>query len=172
MSHARTTAHHPRESACPIGVPDTESAAGRPPDREVSRMKDGKFHIPPMPVVALTLLAVGLGASTVALGLALLGLGSLAFLISTAVDTGVMSTIIGAAQLVVGVAALVLAFGFWFQRSWAWGLGLVVFGLSLVVSAASVAAGATIGSVAVLVAVALLVLWYLYQPRVKALYGH
>ncbi|MFN8520704.1 MAG: hypothetical protein U0667_15215 [Chloroflexota bacterium] len=39
-------------------------------------------------------------------------------------------------------------------------------------SAASVAAGATIGSVAILVAIALLVMWYLYQPRVKTLYGH
>jgi hypothetical protein len=47
-----------------------------------------------------------------------------------------------------------------------------VFGLSLIVSAASIAAGATIGSVAVLIAIALLVMWYLYQPRVKAIYGH
>ena len=135
-------------------------------------MKDGKFHIPPMPVVALTLLAIGLGASTMALGLALLGIEFLAFLVSSAADTGIMASIIGSAQLVVGVAALVLAFGLWFQRSWAWGFALVVFGLSLIVSAASIAAGATIGSVAVLIAVALLVLWYLYQPRVKAIYGH
>lgn len=135
-------------------------------------MKDGKLHIPPLPVFALTLLAVGLGACTMALGLALLGIGAFSFLVSTAGGTGVMATITGAAQLVVGVAALVLAFGLWFQRSWAWGLGLVTFGLSLIVSAASIAAGATVGSVVVLMAVALLVLWYLYQPRVKALYGH
>jgi uncharacterized membrane protein (DUF2068 family) len=146
-------------------------AALRPVDQEVA-MKDGKLHIPPMPVVVLTLLAIGLGATTMALGLALLGISSLAFLVSATTDTGIMATIVGAAQLVVGVAALVLAFGLWFQRSWAWGLGLVVFGLSLVVSVASVAAGATIGSVALLIAVALLVLWYLYQPRVKTLYGH
>ena len=136
-------------------------------------MKDGKFHVPPMPVVALTLLAVGLGAihhgaRPGAPGARIAGVPASA----RPPTRASWPRIIGAAQLVVGVAALVLAFGFWFQRSWAWGLGLVVFGLSLIVSAASVAAGATIGSVAVLVAVALLVLWYLYQPRVKALYGH
>jgi uncharacterized membrane protein (DUF2068 family) len=135
-------------------------------------MNDGKFHIPPVPVMALTLLAVGLGASAMVLGLALLGTSSLAFLVSSTTDIGIMAPIIGSAQLVVGVSALVLAFGLWFQRSWAWGLGIVVFGLSLIVSAASVAAGATVGSVAVLIAISLLVLWYLYQPRVKALYGH
>jgi hypothetical protein len=155
-----------------MGVPQHRRPRGGRQTREVSRMKDRSFTIPPLPVVALTLLAIGLGATTMALGLALLGVGSLAFLLSATTDQGIMATIIGAAQLVVGVSALVLAFGLWFQRSWAWGLGLVVFGLSLIVSAASVAAGATIGSVAVLIAIALLVLWYLYQPRVKALYGH
>ena len=70
-------------------------------------MKDGKLHIPPMPVVVLTLLAIGLGATTMALGLALLGIGSLAFLVSTATDTGIMATLVGAAQLVVGVLSLI-----------------------------------------------------------------
>ena len=96
-----------------------------------------------MPVVALTLLAIGPGASTMAARPRAAGDRILAFLVSSAADTGIMASIIGSAQLVVGVAALVLAFGFWFQRSWAWGFALVVFGLSLIVSAASIAAGAS-----------------------------
>ena len=76
------------------------------------------------------------------------------------------------AELVVGVATLVLAFGFWLQRSWAWGMGVAVFGLSIVVSIISLAAGvASLGSVVFLIALALMVVWYLYQPKVKAIYG-
>lgn len=124
-----------------------------------------------LPVVVLTLLAAGLGAATTVAGLALLGVAELGFLQNANRDS-VLAGIVGVAQLVVGVATMVLAFGFWLQRSWAWGLGVAVFGLSVVVSLISVAAGvSSLGSVVFLVALALMVVWYLYQPKVKALYG-
>jgi hypothetical protein len=124
-----------------------------------------------LPVVALTLLAAGVGAVTLVTGLALLGVAGLGFLLNDA-RNGVLATIIGVADLVVGVATLVLAFGFWLQRSWAWGMGVAVFGLSIVVSLISLAAGvASLASVVFLIALALMVVWYLYQPKVKAIYG-
>lgn len=124
-----------------------------------------------LPVVVLTLIAVGLGAATLVAGLALIGVGQLGFLLS---DTrnAVLAGLVGVAQLVVGVAILVLAFGFWLQRAWAWGLGVAVFGMSIVVSLIGVAAGvSSIGSVVFVIAVALMVVWYLYQPKTKAAYG-
>jgi hypothetical protein len=124
-----------------------------------------------LPVIVLTLLAAGLGAATTVAGLALLGVAELGFLQNANRDA-VLAGIVGVAQLVVGVATMVLAFGFWLQRSWAWGLGVAVFGLSVVVGLISVAAGvSSLGSVIFLVALALMVVWYLYQPKVKALYG-
>jgi hypothetical protein len=125
-----------------------------------------------LPVVTLTLLTAGLGAANLVVGMALTTVGQLGFLLNDGRNSTIAS-LIGVALLVVGVASLVLAFGFWLQRSWAWGLGIAVFGLSTVVSVISLAAGvASLGSSVFLVAVAMLVLWYLYQPRVKALYGH
>ena len=124
-----------------------------------------------IPVVALTLLAAGLGAATVVAGLALMGVAEVGFLLSDTRNS-VVAGLIGVAQLVVGVASMVLAFGFWLQRSWAWGLGVAVFGLTIVVSIIGIAAGvASLGSFIFIVALSLMVVWYLYQPRVKALYG-
>ena len=124
-----------------------------------------------LPVVVLTLLAAGLGAATLVAGLALLGVAELGFLLN-GTRNAVLASLIGVAHLVVGVSSLVLAFGFWLQRSWAWGLGVAVFGLSIVLSLIGVAAGvSSLGSVVFLIALALMVVWYLYQPKVKALYG-
>ncbi len=125
----------------------------------------------PLPVVALTLLAAGLGAATLVAGMALTGVSQLGFLLGDGRNS-TLASLFGVAQLVVGVSSLVLAFGFWLQRSWAWGLGLAVFGLSLVIDVLCLAASvASIGSIIFLAAVAVLVVWYLYQPKVKALYG-
>lgn len=125
-----------------------------------------------LPVVALTLLAAGLGAAALVLGMALTSVAQVGFLLGEGKNSS-MASLIGVGQIVVGVASLVLAFGFWLQRSWAWGLGIAVFGLSLVMSVISLAAGvASLTSAVFLIAVAVLVLWYLYQPRVKSLYGH
>jgi hypothetical protein len=124
-----------------------------------------------LPVVVLTLLSVGLGAATLVAGLALMGVAELGFVLSET-RNAVMASLIGVAQLVVGVSSLVLAFGFWLQRSWAWGLGVAVFGLSIVLSIIAIVAGvSSLGAVIFIVALALMVVWYLYQPKVKALYG-
>jgi len=124
-----------------------------------------------LPVVALTVLAAGLGAATMVAGLAMISGAQIGFLLSEGRNS-TLASLIGVAELAVGVSTLVLAFGFWLQRSWAWGLGIAVFGLSVVVDVISLAAGvASLASTVFLAAVPVLVLWYLYQPRVKTLYG-
>lgn len=124
-----------------------------------------------LPVVALTLLAVGLGAVALVLGLALTSVAQVGFLLNEGRNS-TMASLLGVAQIVVGVSGLVLAFGFWLQRSWAWGLGLAVFGLSVVVSVISFVAGvASLASTVFMLALGLLVVGYLLQPKVRALYG-
>ena len=125
-----------------------------------------------LPVVALTLLAAGLAPRPSWPGMALTSVAQVGFLLSDGRNS-TLASLIGVAELVVGVASLVLAFGFWLQRSWAWGLGIAVFGLSLGRRASSAwppvwrAWAASCSSSRS----RSLVLWYLYQPKVKALYG-
>ena len=124
-----------------------------------------------LPVVALTLIAAGIGAVTLVAGMAMISGAQIGFLLNDGRNSS-LASLIGVANLVVGVSSLFLAFGFWLQRSWAWGLGIAVFGLSLVVDVISVAAGvASLYSSVFLAAIAAMVLWYLYQPKVKTLYG-
>lgn len=124
-----------------------------------------------LPVVVLTILAAGLGGVMMAAGLALIGVGQLAFLLNDPGNT-VLAGIVGVAELVVGVASLVLAFGFWLQRSWAWGLGISIFGLSAVLSLVGlVSSVSTLGSAIFLLAVSLFMLWYLYQPKTRTVLG-
>src|SRR4249919_3345554 len=111
-----------------------------------------------LPVVALTLLAAGIGAVSLVAGMAMISGAQIGFLLNDG-KTSSLASLLGIAELVVGVSLLVLAFGFWLQRSWAWGLGIAVFGLSLVVDVISVAAGvAGIASSVFLAAVAAVVL--------------
>jgi len=124
-----------------------------------------------LPVVVLTLIAAGLGAATLVAGLALVGVSQLGFMLSDSRNSA-MAGLVGVAQLVVGVGSLALAFGFWFQRVWAWGLGVAVFGLSIGVSLIGVLAGvSSLASVVFLIAISALVLWFLFQPKTKAAYG-
>ena len=125
----------------------------------------------PLPTVVLGVLAAGIGATLMVSGLALLGLAPLAFLVD-ANQSGLAATLAGAAELVVGIGSLVLAFGFFFQRDWAWGSGLAVYGVSLILSVVAFVVGLRVGSVLFLAALSLLMLWYLYQPKVRAIYSH
>jgi len=94
---------------------------------------------------------------------------------------GVM-TIVGIALVAVGILGVATAFGLWRGRGWAWLIarlwasvcivaGLVGAGLSLLGDTlASAALGLVVGSTGTAI-VAAIVLWYLYQPHVKAALG-
>lgn len=91
-------------------------------------------------------------------------------------------TVVGIVLVAVGVLGLATAFGLLRQRNWAWLIarlwasvcivaGLVGAGVSLLSDTlTSTIAGAVIGSTGTAI-VAAVVLWYLYQPRVKAAFG-
>jgi len=91
-------------------------------------------------------------------------------------------TVVGVVLVVVGVLGLATAFGLWSERNWAWLIarlwasvcivaGLVGAGVSLLSDTlTSTILGSMIGSTGTAI-VAALVLWYLYQPHVKAAFG-
>ena len=94
---------------------------------------------------------------------------------------GIM-TVVGLVLVAVGVLGLATAFGLWRERNWAWLIarlwasvcivtGLVGAGLSLLGDTLTSQILATVIGSAGTAIVAAGVLWYLYQPHVKAAFG-
>lgn len=105
----------------------------------------------------------GLLASLVLLGLgaagAVGGLGGLAFLA-------------GIFVLAYAVLSLVLAYGFWTLKPWAWPLGIGVEVLGIVQAVLQFMNDSSgVVSLVLSLAIAAVILWYLFQPHVKAAFG-
>jgi hypothetical protein len=123
----------------------------------------------PLGVTVLAVLALVTGILSLVSGLALLGVGGLG--IFGAGATGGYVLALGALTFALAPVSLGLGYGFWAMKPWAWGAGLCVYGVSIGLSLFGVLlAGLPLISVAVNVGVAAFVLWYLFQPQVKAVF--
>ena len=102
-----------------------------------------------------SLALLGLGAAATATG----GLGGLAFLA-------------GIIILAYSVLSLILAYGFWTLKPWAWPLGIGVQVLGIIQAVLQFMNNSTnVISLVLSLAIAGVILWYLYQPHVKAAFG-
>jgi uncharacterized membrane protein (DUF2068 family) len=106
---------------------------------------------------------LGLLASLVLLGLgaagAAAGLGGLAF-------------IAGIIVLAYSILSLVLAYGFWTLKPWAWPLGVGVQAVGILQAILQFANDSSqIVNLVISIAIAGVILWYLFQPHVKAAFG-
>jgi hypothetical protein len=122
----------------------------------------------PTGITILAVLAAIGGVFALLAGLALVGMGGLA---GTAGGGG-FAAILGLLFLALGALELVLAYGFWTLKPWAWtlGIGLQVAGVVLnVLQFMNNTANA--GSTVVSVVIAAAIIWYLYQPHIKAAFG-
>lgn len=81
---------------------------------------------------------------------------------------GVVS-LIGVVVVVIGLVSLVLAWGLWTGKGWAWILSLVVAALGLIISLISLARG-RVGAIVVL-ALDAIIIYYLFRPNVRAFFG-
>jgi hypothetical protein len=125
-----------------------------------------------MGVHFLAALAVVTGIVAIAAGLALLGVTTVAFLAPGSGVQGTVLTVLGTADLVLGIASLFVGFGFWYMKSWCWSLGLAVYSVILIVAIVSFVLGASsLGMAIVTIAVSLLVLYFLFQPKVREAFG-
>ena len=65
-----------------------------------------------------------------------------------------------------------LAYGFWFLKPWAWPLGVGVQAVGILQAVLQFMNNTTqIVSLVISLAIAGLILWYLFQPHVKAAFG-
>ena len=105
-------------------------------------------------------------------------LGALAVMLGGAavstVDAGTGGSVLiyGILELAVSVAYLAFGIGAWGLKPWAWSLGIIVAGASVVLSIVGVLLGWTnIAGVLLNVVVSGVILYYLFTPGVKAAFG-
>ena len=105
----------------------------------------------------------GLLASLVFLGLGAAG---------TTSDLGGLAFLAGLIILAYSLLSLALAYGFWTLKPWAWPLGVGVQVLGIVQAVLQfLNDGTQFFSLLVSLAIAGVILWYLFQPHVKAAFG-
>ncbi|KQM10963.1 hypothetical protein AOA80_10920 [Methanomassiliicoccales archaeon RumEn M1] len=125
-----------------------------------ARKEEGR----PRGVTVLTGLYVLSALLTILSGLLAFGLLSLLGPLGTAVGAAV-----GVALVAIGVVQLVIAWGLWRGRRWARILAIILTVLGLV---PDVIGSLTLNPLSLVgLLIGLLILWYLYQPQVRAFYG-
>jgi len=77
--------------------------------------------------------------------------------------------IIGAVLIIVGLLYLVLAYGLWSGKGWAWWISLILAGLGVILSILSLLRGGVVAVITLLLD--LLIIYYLLKPNVKAFFG-
>lgn len=124
----------------------------------------------PTGVTILAILAFIGGIFGILGGLALVGFsGRIA---ASGVAGGGFATILGVLLLLYGVLALVLGYGFWTLKPWAWTLGVGLQAAGIVLNVLQFINDSTqLVSAIFSIAISVAILWYLYQPHVKAAFG-
>jgi uncharacterized membrane protein (DUF2068 family) len=102
--------------------------------------------------------------------LVLLGLGAA---VSTASGLGGgLVFVAGIIVLAYSVLSLILAYGFWTLKPWAWPLGIGVQVLGIIQAVLQFMNDSTnVVSLVISLAIAGVILWYLNQPHVKSAFG-
>jgi uncharacterized membrane protein (DUF2068 family) len=93
-------------------------------------------------------------------------IGGIIFLVS-----GLVLLIIGIGiiLLALGIAYLVMAYGLWKGKGWAWTITLILAAIGIIVAVVSIATGNVGGIVSIIING--VIIYYLYRPNVKAFFG-
>lgn len=123
----------------------------------------------PLGVTLIAILSAIGGVFGLLAALVLLGAGAA---VSTATGLGGLTFVAGVIILAYAVLSLVLAYGFWNLKPWAWPLGVGVQALGVVQSVLQfMNDGSNVVGLVFSLAIAGIILWYLFQPHVKAAFG-
>ncbi len=113
-----------------------------------------------------------LGGCGVVAGGALLGAAGVQAGESNVGALGGLLSVYGILLLVISVAWIVFGIGAWTLKPWAWMLGLILVGASIVLSLLSIIAGwSTIGSQIISIVIDAVIVYYLMTPDVKRAFG-
>ena len=125
----------------------------------------------PMGITILAVLSAIGGVLGILGGVALIGLGGLA---ATSTGTAAyfgLGAVWGLIVLASAIASLVFAYGAWTLKPWAWPLGVALQIIGLALAALTVISGGDISGQIISVVISLVILYYLFQPNIKAVFG-
>jgi len=118
----------------------------------------------PFGVTIIAILIIIAGVISLLIGIGSVAIGPL---------IGLVFVVTGAISLALGVAYLVMAFGLWKGKGWAWTISTIVLFIGIVIDMISLprrSAGDTVSSI-VSIAINAVILYYLFRPHVKAYFG-
>jgi lysylphosphatidylglycerol synthetase-like protein (DUF2156 family) len=122
----------------------------------------------PLGVTIIAILIVIAGILTL-----LVGIGSIA--IGPLTSLGLVFVAAGVVSLVIGIAYLVMGYGLWKGKGWAWTISMIVLIIGIIIKLISlpraVASGSNFSEDIVSIAISAFILYYLYRPHVKAYFG-
>jgi len=125
----------------------------------------------PTGITVLAILAVIGGLLGLCGSVTLFGLGGLGAMAGE-VSSGIMASLFGAVGVVSAVLYLAFGFGAWTLKPWAWLLGIIGAGLAIVTNLLSLITGnATFVAALISLIVPGIILWYLFRPEIKAVFG-
>ena len=124
-----------------------------------------------MGITILAVLAAIGGFFGILGGLAVVGLGG--FLAASTGTAGLfgLAAVLGIVALVTGIASLAFAYGAWTLKPWAWPLGVALSIINLALSVATIAGGGDLTGQVIPIAINIIILYYLFQSNIKALFG-
>lgn len=124
----------------------------------------------PTGLTVLAVLAAIGGVLGILAGVALVGLGGVAAASTGSAAFFGLGAVAGIIVLALGIANLAFAYGAWTLKPWAWPLGVGLQILSLIWSGLAAIQG-DIGGQIISIVIALVILYYLFQSNIKALFG-
>jgi len=124
----------------------------------------------PMGLTVLAVLAAIGGVLSIILGIGLVGLGGFAAASSGTAAYFGLGAVAGLIVLALGVLNLAFAYGAWTLKPWAWLLG-VGLQIASLIWAGLAAIGGDIGGQIIGIAISAIILYYLFQPNIKSLFG-
>ena len=124
----------------------------------------------PTGITILAVLAAIGGVLGILGGVALVGLGGLAAGATGSAAYFGLGAVAGVIVLVLGVLNLTFAYGAWTLKPWAWPLGVGLQVAGLIWSGLAAIQGDISGQI-ISIVIAAIILYYLFQPSIKALFG-
>jgi len=118
----------------------------------------------PFGVTIIAILIIIAGVISLLIGIGSVAIGPL---------IGLVFVVTGAISLALGVAYLVMAFGLWKGKGWAWTISTIVLFIGIVIDMISLprrSVGDIVSSI-VSIAINAVILYYLFRPHVKAYFG-
>jgi hypothetical protein len=125
----------------------------------------------PTGITILAVLAAIGGVLSILGGIALIGLGGVAGATTGQAALFGMGAIFGLILLASGIASLAFAYGAWTLQPWAWTLGIALQIISLALSVLTIISGGDLAGQIISIAIAAIILYYLWQPGIKAVFG-